>query len=470
MVLHLFKKSDTGNHGFVVIQQATGFMKFDLVIDKASTAKNNNTDRSSSVHFGFMLPSEGAIDDEPSPVAIKHKMLLPDFGVNELRRQIRLAMKAGGQYNMKYLGCTAIESGSEIWIPMELCCKDTFDNLVKSSAIDGYIINAEKMKVCFRHIVQGLAHLHAEDIIHGEMVATNILLSLDRKRLKVANYDRVRNRGECVTCTPDRDINMTAIMFYNCLTRFKADSEFKRFAEKILISTSGETDLQLICKFVGSESNYPNVWVSTLRKIAGKVEICEGSEYLAGYLIMSMLVLDRPPPAAMEVLNHPFFWDDFKILQFIGRADALFRDTGESEVWDVINEFKDSCYVLFGESNWYERMDRDLDGVIKSADLKERLMKHQKKKWFTKGSGHWNMRKLLRVIRNTHQHYHDRLRKQKYFESATQVWKLFNGMYPGMICLLHWAIWKKRDSSWMPNEINSFFSERDGNYDLAIPE
>lgn len=184
IVLELVRKNKNHDHKFVTIEKANGD-EFLMVIDLLSMVKQKDREpeRRCQVYFGFLC-RPGVRCGRYERVALKHETNITPEKANcdEIRKQIDIAMDAGGRYNMKYRAYTNIDKDSEeVWIAMELCCMETLNVLAKTAS-------SSVIKKFFRDVILGLSHLHSKNIAHREMIMENILLSLDRKHLKIGDY------------------------------------------------------------------------------------------------------------------------------------------------------------------------------------------------------------------------------------------------------------------------------------------
>lgn len=373
-VLSLFKTNS--KHGFVDICDTAKGLKNRHLIADLSKVKNENrprgSERASRIHFGFMCSNYKKCDDVER-VAFKMLTRKVPSEVNKLEDQIEVALQAGGEHNVKYLACTEVAVNERIFIAMELCIQ-TFDALIDLKPSNWKYINEERMRICFRHILRGLTHLHNKNIKHNKIKMENILLSLDGKFLKIGEYDYVERIEQGVGDNGvHEDVRMTATMFLKCFHRkstYKAEKEIKQLAavdetpsqiskkwidlltdlaHKITESkvtnmkdsvtaegfhllwnafgvshiTTGQKDSLFSAYFTENLTNLGDTLKGTVNKLGSIVNhfIWNGNSYLEAYLIMHM-ILDKP--RSNQILQHPYFWTEYKLLHFISRMEGYF--------------------------------------------------------------------------------------------------------------------------------------------------
>lgn len=343
VILRLIEKES--DHKFVEVFTATGLGKFKLVIDKLSYEKRKDR---SSIYFGFL--TNGSLTKS------KRAAIKKIDGHDTAQTEIELAIEAGGRYNMKYYACTEVAE-KPVWVAMELCCMETLEHWVEMKTKDklAYLIGHDRMKICFSQILLGLINLHSKGICHGELTMPNILLSSpDSDHLKIGDYDHGKQSISTaldendVTRLQNEDIFMTANLFFKFLNRDVnpdtkppdkelSDEDMSYWLSSLKGDIEKEMEL-LVSKLLtvifhtkptkvqfDQQVGLLPTWTGMLKVLASEKFMPKVAEekdrYMSAYLLMHMIT---DQPKAKEILQHPFFWNEFKILDFITRLEGCF--------------------------------------------------------------------------------------------------------------------------------------------------
>ncbi|KAJ6643328.1 Serine/threonine-protein kinase/endoribonuclease ire-1 [Pseudolycoriella hygida] len=323
---------------------------------------------------------------EKRNVAVKR--LLPEcFTLAD--REVSLLRESDAHENVVRYFCTEQDRQFK-YIAVELCWATLQDYI--EGGFDSELRCKITVKDILRQATNGLLHLHMLHIVHRDIKPQNVLISLPNNRDEVRAM--ISDFGLC------KKLNLGKTSFSRRSGITGTEGWIAPEMLKGQRTTTSVDIFSLGCVFYYVLSNGGHPFGDTVKRQLNILsyeydlkifsgEKYENSKVLAEELIVSMISKDpaRRPPAS-AIANHPFFWNEEKILSFLQDvSDRVEKLDYSMEPLKTLE--KNGKFVVRQDWNLH------LDEAI-SADLRKFRGYH--------GS---SVRDLLRALRNKKHHYHE---------------------------------------------------------------
>ncbi|KAL0235011.1 hypothetical protein GEMRC1_001593 [Eukaryota sp. GEM-RC1] len=276
-----------------------------------------------------------------------------------------------------------MKKGEFVYLALELCESNLADFFKKNPDLPV----RERVKLAF-DIIKGLYHLHSLNIVHRDLKPSNILLS---KSVTVNKYSaKLSDMGLSRPINPDESHFST--VFSN------GGSEGWRAPEVIESTGSKARFTKAVDVFgFGCLLHYILTGSHPFGKphhreyniTEGLVDISTTIDPLAANLIRKCLYKNPcNRPDTKVLLIHPFFWDEYKTLNFL--LDVSDRVESEDSFSPIVRSLETYATNILGR-DWIATLDQSF------IDQLGRFRKYNAR----------SVRDLLRVIRNKKHHYRD---------------------------------------------------------------
>ncbi|KHJ46504.1 CNH domain protein [Trichuris suis] len=183
--------------------------------------------------------------------------------------------------------------GDQLWLVMEYCGAGSVTDLVKCAK--GASLKEEWIAYICREILRGLAHLHANKVIHRDIKGQNVLLT-DNAEVKLVDFgvsaqlDRTVGRRNTFIGTP---------YWYTTLTNDKDDFAQITMAPEV-IACDENPDATY-----DSRSDLWSLGITSLEMAEGQPPLCDMHPMRALFLIPHY----HQRPYTEQLLRHPFIRD-----------------------------------------------------------------------------------------------------------------------------------------------------------------
>ncbi|XP_078677147.1 serine/threonine-protein kinase/endoribonuclease IRE1-like [Branchiostoma floridae x Branchiostoma belcheri] len=230
-------------------------------------------------------------------------------------------------------------------------------------------------KDVFCEIMKGLQSLHAHDILHRDITPDNVVIDVHNQvLLKGFQHSCVIKKGQIKIPPKSTEFCWQA--------QETMDSKDPKWCKASDIFAAG-----LIGRHIETEGEHP--FGSRSDFMQERCNLEHVKDPVTSHMLEWMLLMEHDNrPNCKMVLNHPYFWDEDKRLQFLvdlGNEPEVERRTN-CDVLDSIN----MCSRMISKKNWIEEVD---SGLMSQ-------MNEQRTYNNTPGD-------LLRFIRNFKQHRKD---------------------------------------------------------------
>ncbi|XP_077970974.1 serine/threonine-protein kinase/endoribonuclease IRE1-like [Styela clava] len=328
--------------------------------------------------------------------------------------------------------------GQSVYIVVELCDTETLWELVSNKSL------GMDRKDVLKQIMQGLCHIHSKKIAHRDLKPQNILLSQDKKIIKIADFGlskeiipnkskfskSVREIGTDGWGSPEHykgntmsyksDIYSAGLVFYFILSDGKHVFGDKEYLWKPRIIDNADPDLSRI---TGLDAE---ITKDLIKKMIS---------FNAG----SRLTGDK-------VTLHPYFWTSNKKLDFLNEVKKYLYPFVLNKKSDGIGEHiierirKDSkLFINFNTGNgklgWLSTIRQN-----RSYMTPEALFELG---YIAKGGfrgiryDHSCPIHLIRFIRNIDEHFQENMNLATMLKSREAVWELFHDLFPELFCVVY---------------------------------
>ncbi|KAG4073537.1 hypothetical protein HA402_000761 [Bradysia odoriphaga] len=323
---------------------------------------------------------------EKRNVAVKR--LLPEcFTLAD--REVSLLRESDAHENVVRYFCTEQDRQFK-YIAVELCSATLQDYV--EGGFESELRTKISVKDILKQATNGLLHLHSLHIVHRDIKPQNVLISLPNNIGEVRAM--ISDFGLC------KKLNLGKTSFSRRSGITGTEGWIAPEMLKGQRTTTSVDIFSLGCVFYYVLSNGGHPFGDTVKRQLNilsyeyDLKIFDGEKYesskvLAEEIIVAMISKDssRRPPAA-AVVNHPFFWNEEKILSFLqdvsDRVEKLDYSVAPLKTLE-----KNGKFVV--RQDWTMHLD---DAI--SADLRKYRGYH--------GS---SVRDLLRALRNKKHHYHE---------------------------------------------------------------
>ncbi|XP_039270373.2 uncharacterized protein LOC120345055 isoform X1 [Styela clava] len=352
--------------------------------------------------------------------------------------------------------------GNRSYIVMELCEIGTLYELSGKQGID--------WKIALLHLMHGLLHIHDNSIIHRDLKPQNVLRSLDKKYIKVADF------GLSKQMNPEKSkISKSASEIgtdgwgspehYSPVKTMSLKSDIYSAGLVYYFALSGGKHV-----FGSEEHRWKSRIIDGSRPDLSGLT-CPDEEELAKDLILKMLQ-SKPEhrPSAYQVLQHPYFWDACKRLRFLHAVNEYLcpyilpkskkQPQGiTKKIMMEVSRNNASISTSTGENNWFKKMEE-------KHGFKERykllLWKADGKVLPKVKYNHNCPIHLLRYIRNICSHYREEDSLLKKIKNDEDLWNIFYSVFPLLFCMYYNIIhnyWHKlcKSTDFPMNAFESFY-------------
>nr|XP_039250449.1 serine/threonine-protein kinase/endoribonuclease ire-1-like [Styela clava] len=328
--------------------------------------------------------------------------------------------------------------GHSVYIVVELCDTDTLYELVLNKTLE------MDRKDVLKQITQGLCHIHGNEIAHRDLKPQNILLSQDKKNMKIADFglskEIIPNKSKFSksgreigtdgwgspehykgnTMSYKSDIYSAGLVFYFILSDGKHVFGDKEYLWKPRIIDNADP---LLSGIMGLDAE------------------------LAKDLIKKMISFKADSRlTGNEVLLHPYFWTSNKKLDFLNEVKKYLYPFILNKKSDAIGEHiierirKDSkLFINFNTGNgklgWLSTIRQN-----RSYMTPEALFELG---YIAKGGfrgiryDHSCPIHLIRFIRNIDEHFQENMNLATMLKSREAVWELFYDLFPELFCVVY---------------------------------
>ncbi len=254
---------------------------------------------------------------------------------------------------------------------------DIFENKPQCTAeLLGDILQTFQPNTVVRQIVQGLQHLHNHNIVHRDIKPQNILIAREKNGFRYLISDfglckRLLDDQSSFRPTVDNSGGTLGWRAPETVRLFSqptsSDEEFQSVANQVdsiqrLTKAVDIFALGLLTYYIVSGGDHPfgdryqrehNIIQNQLE--APKLDLLP---YEAVDLITRMLCfVPNDRPLSDDILQHPFFWDDSKRLQFLQDfSDRI--DIEDRETSTLLVDFEREAPELVGSQGWHNLVHR----------------------------------------------------------------------------------------------------------------
>ncbi|XP_057425739.1 uncharacterized protein LOC130719117 [Lotus japonicus] len=249
-------------------------------------------------------------------------------------------------------------------------CKEFLSNLKKDMKVlwiqDS--VPCTQFMAILRNIAEGIYALHSANIVHGNMNTRHVLVTKEGRSItaKLCDFGKSQEMvGDDLIKGKSRDMYNIGRIFYECVHGISIDEKLK--------------------------------YVVTPRMF----------DHPETTLLLNALLSNVPSmrPTALQVINHPFFWDEEKKIMFLNEtSNRLFREHFNSF---SVTELEKCSHKVF-KTNWDKLIDESL---------------------LHTGHDGTSLRSLLRCFRNAYQHY-DKSSELKVGKLHKEFFEYFGNKFP----------------------------------------
>nr|XP_039249912.1 serine/threonine-protein kinase/endoribonuclease IRE1-like [Styela clava] len=350
--------------------------------------------------------------------------------------------------------------GQSVYIVVELCDTETLWELVSKKSL------GMDPKDVLKQIMQGLRHIHSNEIAHRDLKPQNILLSQDKKSIKIADFglskEIIPNKSKF--SKSGREIGTDG---WGSPEHYKGNT----MSYKSDIYSAG-----LVFYFTLSDGRHvfgdeEHRWKSMI--IDGVVpplnEInCLNAE-MAKDLIKQMISFNADSrPTGDQVLSHPYFWEGNKKLDFLNEVKKyLYSKKADGHREHIKKEIQKKSTIFMHQSigRQYSKPDwlliilqRNRSRMTPAALSKLESIANGGSKGIT-----YNLScpiDLIRFIRNIDEHFQEHKNLATMLKSREDVWNLFYDRFPKLFCVVYNSFSDKMNSASraiFPRELQSYF-------------
>ena len=330
-------------------------------------------------------------------VAVK-KLKTCEISEKEVDTLLKLSKEKYSPNIVRYYLST--KDAHHTYIVIELCEGTLKDFLLGRAGLPECVLAAKDI---LKGIISGLVYLHSHKIIHRDIKPENILVSLPmaegRRRIMLSDLGLARRLSSVDRVVdPCGTIGWMAPEVFDASVEKTPDASFKSdiFSAGCVFYfalTKGQHPFGDVANLRVCQENIANNNFLVSLEFS-EIVMEKYQEILLTDLIDSMIRRDwKARSDALEVDDHPYFWDAKKTLEYFHRI-SNFCDTKDEDTKPFLEELEKNALDVIGEG---------VDG--KDGDWLSKLDKEVKKDagWLKDRSK--ELYGLVKMIRNKEEHY-----------------------------------------------------------------
>lgn len=344
---------------------------------------------------------EGRFENRPAAVKICHKEMV----YNEKSQELNILRKLDNPHVVRYYITEDI--GDLTYIVMELA-KFTLEQVIEKNSMT---IPAPLCKYWANDMTKGMLALHNQDIVHRDIKPSNVLIFLESAKLADFGISKeLESSTQGVETEASRGTRIwmpTEVLKAIGSTHFFLLKSFDIFSLGLTIFYTMTQDKHL---FAHKEKEAPFETLANIVSYQPNWGWLSNIEWTSlKNLLQAMIHLEPTKrPDAPMVLEHPFFWNDGKSLDFVTAVNNDFKSNPNSVVFaecksEMMNMYERFCneHKYFKIKNWKARLCPDLQNFITFQDRMRTAQKSSPIKKYSETS----FMKLIEFIRDHSQHH-----------------------------------------------------------------
>jgi serine/threonine protein kinase len=340
------------------------------------------------------------------------KICSKDLIFHEKNRELDIMRKLVHPNLVAYFTYEEIEKTAYIVMELADC---TLEDWVKLNAHSDSI--GKLLKKFSMDATLGLKKLHDSNVVHRDLKPSNVLVFLTEKVAKLADFGISKELDSCTEGVVTEACRGTRIWMppeglraIGSPIQFVLKPSFDIFALGLVICYTMTKGKYL---FSHKETESPVEIQANIINFKPNWNACMENKFTSlRNLLRAMTSLDplkRPRTAVL--LEHPFFWDDKKGLEFVlAVSNDLKNNEGKSAASDMNLIFQTYCQSRFPTFSWKARFCQELQEFMNHKDQLRLVQKGNTKvpallklKKYNENS----LFKLVEFIRDYYQHYED---------------------------------------------------------------